>query len=545
MEESKNPNCIIKAFENYDITIFQEVVDKKKQFYFKASDVANVLGLTNIRVTIQNFSEKEKVVMKAYTPGGEQNVLFLTSRGVYRILYISKKKEAAAFRDWVGDILDDIIFNESNELKKKLLEKENLLIEQNKLIKEKEEELKKKEDQLNWLHIVTKKDVKFYKRYDKEDSSLYMGCHEIEGRNYIVKVGKSSNSSVRKNTHSTSTADRNRFNTEKVYSTYPDLAIPVEHFIHALLSPLSASINKSRKELFMAHTPILNNIITNVLNNVDLCVEEINNYIVLLEQNKFNFDVVSNLLENEEQHSNILMNEISNISSEENNNIDEDILEESDTKTNEDIITQDPNTTYSTCKECNETKTLVNFEFLRKEIRRVKCISCRNKDSIKCNRCGEYKLGINYPVNDKCKRQQQCIECVPSTIRHKKCQKCIQTKTTDQFDFSPTGGRYRYCIDCRITYKKCMHCFEKKSSREYSLTPKNETKKYCDTCYKIVEVKSLYKKCLKCEESVLKSNFCKRKDGKRNRVCDHCRNINTEEIDDSYESDNELHTSMI
>jgi prophage antirepressor-like protein len=65
-----------------------------------------------------------------------QHTSFLTSQGVYRLLYTSKKEVAKKFRKWAGNILDDIIFNESTELKrqieineKKLLEKEQLLIE--------------------------------------------------------------------------------------------------------------------------------------------------------------------------------------------------------------------------------------------------------------------------------------------------------------------------------------------------------------------------------------------------------------------------------
>jgi prophage antirepressor-like protein len=36
------------------------------------------------------------------------------------LLYSSKKKIAENFREWVGDILDDIIFNQSKELQNQL-----------------------------------------------------------------------------------------------------------------------------------------------------------------------------------------------------------------------------------------------------------------------------------------------------------------------------------------------------------------------------------------------------------------------------------------
>jgi len=90
------------------------------------------LNLTNIRVSIQNYDDDERVVRKAYDSNGTlQDTIFLSSRGVYRLLYNSKKEIAKKFRKWAGSILDDIVFNESKQLKqqidiyqKQLLDKE-------------------------------------------------------------------------------------------------------------------------------------------------------------------------------------------------------------------------------------------------------------------------------------------------------------------------------------------------------------------------------------------------------------------------------------
>ena len=89
----------------------------------RASDVANVLEMSHVyRSSIQNYTDKEKGVRKIHTLGGAQDIIFLSSHGVYRLLYNSKKKLAQKFREWVGDILDDIIFNNSKELTKQLKE---------------------------------------------------------------------------------------------------------------------------------------------------------------------------------------------------------------------------------------------------------------------------------------------------------------------------------------------------------------------------------------------------------------------------------------
>jgi prophage antirepressor-like protein len=138
LEEIKTDNnCIVKAFENNPISIIEENVDNKRVYCFKANDIAKVLDILNIRQSIQNYDEDERVVRKVYDPYGTlQDTIFLTSRGVYRLLYSSKKEIAKKFRKWASSILDDIIFNESVELKRQLEEQKALLLEKDETIKQ-------------------------------------------------------------------------------------------------------------------------------------------------------------------------------------------------------------------------------------------------------------------------------------------------------------------------------------------------------------------------------------------------------------------------
>jgi prophage antirepressor-like protein len=170
IEEIKTDNnCIVKAFENNPISIIKENIDDKKIYCFKANDVGKVLGILNIRQSIQNYDDDERVVRKVYDPQGTlQDTIFLTSGGVYRLLYNSKKEVAKKFRKWAGSILDDIIFNESAELKKQLKEKEeqlqlkeNDLEAQKLLVKKKDKELKQmaKKISLDWLYVAVTDNV--------------------------------------------------------------------------------------------------------------------------------------------------------------------------------------------------------------------------------------------------------------------------------------------------------------------------------------------------------------------------------------------------
>lgn len=114
--EVTDPNCIIKAFSNNKISILKEETNNKFNYWFKSTDIATTLDLTNIYSSVQNYDENEKCLKEVDTSGGKQKILFLSSQGVYRLLYNSKKSLAKQFRKWVGDILDDIIFNQNKEL---------------------------------------------------------------------------------------------------------------------------------------------------------------------------------------------------------------------------------------------------------------------------------------------------------------------------------------------------------------------------------------------------------------------------------------------
>ena len=120
MDTITDPNCIIRGFQDINIVILSEIVNERPVYWFRASDLEKMLDLSNIRASVQNYTEKEKGVKEIDTIKGKQSATFLTSRGVYRLLYSSKKQVAVQFREWVGDLLDDIFFNQGKELQKQI-----------------------------------------------------------------------------------------------------------------------------------------------------------------------------------------------------------------------------------------------------------------------------------------------------------------------------------------------------------------------------------------------------------------------------------------
>ena len=223
--ETVDNNCIVKAFENNPIAILQEDVDNKKVYYFKGSDIGKALHLTNIRQSIQSYDDDEKVVRKAYDPQGTlQDTVFLTSQGVYRLLYNSKKEIAKKFRKWAGNILDDIIFNESADLKKQLQQNEKLLLEKESQLQETSKqhqiELQEKDKQLSDLQKL-----KVKKWYNQDPGDM---VYAVKINSGLIKIGKTKNIKDRE-AHYVNNQVGNMFHIKKCFNC--DLTEKVLHHI--------------------------------------------------------------------------------------------------------------------------------------------------------------------------------------------------------------------------------------------------------------------------------------------------------------------------
>jgi len=99
---------IVKAFTTN--SLHTEIVIKGTVWdpLFRASDIGVVLGIANIRTSILHFDESEKDVHTMDTLGGEQSVTFLTEKGLYKLLFKSRKPIANQFQNWVCDVVKEI-----------------------------------------------------------------------------------------------------------------------------------------------------------------------------------------------------------------------------------------------------------------------------------------------------------------------------------------------------------------------------------------------------------------------------------------------------
>ena len=114
---------IIKAFENNEATMHITIRGTHEEPLFRASDIGEVLEMTNIRQSIQDFDNTEKHgVSITDIIGREQETTFLTEKGLYKLLFKSRKPIAKQFTDWVCEVIKEIRLNGKYQLEKQVTE---------------------------------------------------------------------------------------------------------------------------------------------------------------------------------------------------------------------------------------------------------------------------------------------------------------------------------------------------------------------------------------------------------------------------------------
>jgi prophage antirepressor-like protein len=128
---------IVKAFNSNDLHTEIVIRGTVTDPLFRASDIGVVLDISNIRTSIVDFDESEKVVRTTDTLGGAQDVTFLTEKGLYKVLFRSRKPIAQKFQNWVCEVVKEIrltgIYKMQTEINKAIEEKNEAIEEKNKI----------------------------------------------------------------------------------------------------------------------------------------------------------------------------------------------------------------------------------------------------------------------------------------------------------------------------------------------------------------------------------------------------------------------------
>ena len=122
---------IVKAFNTNDLhteIVIKGTIDDP---LFRASDIGLVLDISNIRMSITEFDESEKrAVSTNDSTGRMQEVTFLTEKGLYKVLFRSRKPIAQKFQNWVCEVIKEIrlkgIYKMQDEINKAIEEKNEI-----------------------------------------------------------------------------------------------------------------------------------------------------------------------------------------------------------------------------------------------------------------------------------------------------------------------------------------------------------------------------------------------------------------------------------
>ena len=169
---------IVRAFNSNELHTEIVIKGTNDKPLFRASDVGVVLDITIIRSVIRDFDESEKIVHTMQTIGGLQEVTFLTEKGLYKVLFRSRKPIAKKFQDWVFEVVNEIRLHGKYEMEKK----------NNETIQQLEDKHKQDIEQQK----ITEREKVLLKEYVSIGSIVYViRVKTIDNGKYIVKIGES------------------------------------------------------------------------------------------------------------------------------------------------------------------------------------------------------------------------------------------------------------------------------------------------------------------------------------------------------------------
>lgn len=181
---------IIKLFVDNEDKIEINIIGTIENPLFQANQIGKLLGIKNIRSSIENFDEDEKKddVDTMDAIGRKQNTTFLTENGLYRLLGMSRKEKARKFQKWIGNVIKEIRLKGKYELEKSL--KETIDNHKLELELQRHELLLKSYDKIPGVYIGKLKEIENDKIIIKIGNTIDIveraGRHKIDFNNFIL-----------------------------------------------------------------------------------------------------------------------------------------------------------------------------------------------------------------------------------------------------------------------------------------------------------------------------------------------------------------------
>jgi prophage antirepressor-like protein len=282
---------IIKAFNANDLHTEVVIKGTKTDPLFRANDIGIILEINNIRMSIIDFDESEKrAVSSTDSTGRMQDVTFLTEKGLYKVLFRSRKPIAQRFQDWVCEVIKEIRLNGIYELQQEIVQKQKEL-EQTKNEMSAIETTKNKEMEEKLIKQKELDNEKFLlKQFNNAGNMVYIiKVKTYENGSYVVKIGESR------------IGITGRYNEHK--SKYEECVLldcfcvnkskDFEHFLHCH-NTIKPNIVKnlpnhdSENELFLIGGNLTYKILLKIVNdNIDNYNYKVNELLIEIENLKF------------------------------------------------------------------------------------------------------------------------------------------------------------------------------------------------------------------------------------------------------------------
>ena len=175
---------VVKAFNTNQLHTEIVIKGTYDDPLFRASDIGEILEMANIRASIIDYDDTERRVNTIDTSTGAKQVTFLTEKGLYKVLFKSRKPIAAQFQNWVCEVIKELRLKGSYSLQQQLEQKNDEIIQN------------KQEHELN---IIKTKELEkeriLLEKYGNNSSLIYIIKVKTLNKNeYIIKIGESGTS---------------------------------------------------------------------------------------------------------------------------------------------------------------------------------------------------------------------------------------------------------------------------------------------------------------------------------------------------------------
>jgi prophage antirepressor-like protein len=98
--------AIFKFENNQDV---RTIIDGNNNIWFVAKDVCNILGLSDVSMSVKRLEDSEKLVQKLFVSGQRRDILTINESGLYALVITSNKLSAKKFRLWItNDVIPSI-----------------------------------------------------------------------------------------------------------------------------------------------------------------------------------------------------------------------------------------------------------------------------------------------------------------------------------------------------------------------------------------------------------------------------------------------------